>query len=312
MQTPLTPQGAVQSSVVTYRVPPSAPSRVAVAAPSLDPTDLAFAMAADPLLPRLRHLEAVAARSWPSETVTFDGSWAIRMAGHATKRQNSAVPLDPSDDADTARRIANVWATFARADRRPTFRITPLAHPRLDSMLDAQGWRAEGRTHVMVADLDETDAAPADRAPGAPRAPSAKAWVDALAGMGGVAADRAPGLLETVRRAARMVGPLPPCASGHEGPAGFHWHVEDEPVAALFAMRLGSDVGLMEVFTDPAHRGRGHARRLVTGALASARAKGAKRAWLQVEADNAPAIALYRDLGFETLYDYHYRLAPLD
>lgn len=37
---------------------------------------------------------------------------------------------------------------------------------------------------------------------------------------------------------------------------------------------------------------------------------GARRMWIQVVEANAPARALYRDLGFVTLYGYHYRVAP--
>ena len=54
----------------------------------------------------------------------------------------------------------------------------------------------------------------------------------------------------------------------------------------------------------PAH---GHARRLILSALKWARQRGACRAWLQVEADNAAALALYRSLGFAEAYGYHYR-----
>ena len=52
------------------------------------------------------------------------------------------------------------------------------------------------------------------------------------------------------------------------------------------------------------------ARRLVQSALKWARQRGARSAWLQVEADNAQALALYRALGFDEIYRYHYRQPP--
>ena len=47
-------------------------------------------------------------------------------------------------------------------------------------------------------------------------------------------------------------------------------------------------------------------------ALSWAWQHGAHAAYLQVSADNAPALAIYRKLGFATLYTYHYRGMPAD
>jgi ribosomal protein S18 acetylase RimI-like enzyme len=38
--------------------------------------------------------------------------------------------------------------------------------------------------------------------------------------------------------------------------------------------------------------------------------QGARVGYLQVEADNAPARAIYRRLGFADAFAYHYRQAP--
>jgi ribosomal protein S18 acetylase RimI-like enzyme len=47
-------------------------------------------------------------------------------------------------------------------------------------------------------------------------------------------------------------------------------------------------------------------RALAVRALAA----GATTGWLQVEAGNAPALALYDALGFTPHHAYHYRRAP--
>ncbi|MNL85424.1 Mycothiol acetyltransferase [compost metagenome] len=58
--------------------------------------------------------------------------------------------------------------------------------------------------------------------------------------------------------------------------------------------------------TLPGHRRKGLASRILAALLHEARTLGARRAYLQVEADNAPAIALYSGLGFTPAYGYRY------
>ena len=54
----------------------------------------------------------------------------------------------------------------------------------------------------------------------------------------------------------------------------------------------------------------GLARRVFRGLCAFGRESGALRGYLQVEEDNASAVALYRSEGFETLYAYRYWQRP--
>ena len=68
--------------------------------------------------------------------------------------------------------------------------------------------------------------------------------------------------------------------------------------------------GFFEIATEAGQRSKGHARRLVLSALKWARSRGARLAWLQVEADNEPACSLYTSLGFSEVYRYHYRQPP--
>lgn len=72
----------------------------------------------------------------------------------------------------------------------------------------------------------------------------------------------------------------------------------------------GDLVGLFDVFTAPHARTRGWARALCRSMLQQAHADGARSAYLQVEADNGAARAVYHRLGFADAYGYHYRMAP--
>jgi GNAT superfamily N-acetyltransferase len=84
----------------------------------------------------------------------------------------------------------------------------------------------------------------------------------------------------------------------------------DVAACAQYVLEADMVVGLYDVFTAPRMRGRGLSRWLCACALAEARAKGAKLAYLQVDRQNEPARAVYRGLGFADTYRYHYRAAP--
>jgi len=71
-------------------------------------------------------------------------------------------------------------------------------------------------------------------------------------------------------------------------------------VAGTCALRKdGADAfELTKMAVDPAHQGLGLGRRLLAAALERARAFGARRVWLDTNSKLAPAIHLYRALGF--------------
>ena len=84
----------------------------------------------------------------------------------------------------------------------------------------------------------------------------------------------------------------------------------DGEVLACAQAAIEADlVGLYDVFTAPSSRGQGLSRRLCAHLLARAREQGARVAYLQVDAANHAARAVYRRLGFADGYAYHYRRA---
>ena len=82
--------------------------------------------------------------------------------------------------------------------------------------------------------------------------------------------------------------------------------LEDGALVAYsaFNARLPEMVQVGGVWTPPALRGRGHARRVVAGSLLAARAEGAARAVLFTFETNLPAIRAYQALGFRRAGDY--------
>lgn len=243
----------------------------------------------------VRRFEAAGFRAWPASSVSYDGTWAVRLtAGHPAKRLNSVNPLDPADVGDLEARIGRISRRFEAYGRPLTFRISPLSGKKLSAHLDQEGWSSFGESLVMRLDLEKTGLSEAiDQIP--------------LKDIG-----RFVTAALAVRRAdPAMRAGLSEIISTIKAEAGLFAHEsEGRPVASAICVHDGDLAGLFEVATDEDERRKGHARRLVPSALKWARQHGARQAWLQVEADNLPALTLYRSLGFKEIYRYHYRRPP--
>jgi len=75
--------------------------------------------------------------------------------------------------------------------------------------------------------------------------------------------------------------------------------VNNEPVGVILMRAVAGEAEVLTLAVEPAHRRRGVARALLEAGLTQAAAMGAEEAFLEVAADNAAALALYREEGFE-------------
>ena len=247
------------------------------------------------VLARVRRFEAAGFRAWPAAAVHYDGTWVVRLtAGHPAKRLNSVNPLDPSDVDNLPERIARAGRRFEAYGRPLTFRVSPLCGPQLTDYFDAHGWSRFDESLVMRMPL--ADAPLADAIDHIPLKDISR-FVSASIKVHGADPALRAGLSE-------LLGAIQP-ESGL-----FALERGDEALTTLICVHDGDLAGLFEIATDPAERKRGFGRQLILSALKWARLRGARQAWLQVEADNEPALALYRSLGFGEAYRYHYRRPP--
>lgn len=78
---------------------------------------------------------------------------------------------------------------------------------------------------------------------------------------------------------------------------------EDEGAVHAYAsiMTAAETADLLRIAVDPARRGRGYARELLSAQTIAARARGAKRMLLEVADSNAAARGLYTAFGFEQI-----------
>ncbi len=244
------------------------------------------------VLATVRRYEAAGFRAWPAAAVHYDGTWVVRLtAGHPAKRLNSVNPLDPSDVHHLPDRIARASRRFEAYGRPLTFRLSPLAGPEISAYMDSEGWVRFAESMVLRMSLAN---APVDDALDQIPLKDISRFVSAALKVRNLDRSLRAGLSE-------IIGSIQP-------EAGL-FAVEDggEALATLICVHDGDLAGIFEVGTDKAVRNMGHGRRLTLSALKWARLRGAKEAWLQVEADNVAARALYRSLGFEEVYSYHFR-----
>lgn len=248
----------------------------------------------------IRTLEPRARRAWPAlEEARLEG-WILRAAAGITRRSNSFHA--EHDVVDVPRALERARAWFAARDLPLRAYLTPASRPEgLEARLVAEGWERETGALVQVADLPLGPRAPAESCEAA--APLLHAagrledeWLERLAAWREL--DEPSRLVHR-----RILGRVP-------GPCAFVTVGDGTARAVGLAVRDGPWVGLFDLVTDPAVRRAGWGRRLVGALLAWGLDAGARRAYLQVQDDNGPALALYAGLGFRTAYAYSYRRSP--
>lgn len=237
-------------------------------------------------------LERLLLASWPAREMTPLHGWSVLTDGGVTGRPNAVSPL--KFDGRLGEAITVVQKHYQSRGMRPTFRIARGACAPVDlpEVLISHGWKPSQETRVMTASIADAlmRLQPGDGVALSQDCPPA---VDAVIGETSATTaeyeERRGLALRTPRpRAFAMLG------DGDAAQAiGLSVIVESQ--AAIFLMR-----------THPAHRRKGLARRVLAGLLGWARENGATGAFLQVEADNAPAIALYEAAAFKSVYSYDY------
>jgi ribosomal protein S18 acetylase RimI-like enzyme len=236
-------------------------------------------------------LELAGYAAWPALHEEIWADFRLRVSGGASKRLNSiSIWRDlPDFDPDQLQPLKQWFADNGRPLMVRLVGDPPLVSQRLD----AAGWPSVGETVVMVRSLSDWSQSPDPTA--ISLAPEELAACHAAF----VGDDATAAAVQTVvlQRIAPPSMRLALLADGAAAAVGL----------AVLDRRL---LGLLNIAVDPAHRRQGLGRRWVETALAFGEENGAAWAWLQVEAANAPALALYKAFGFKEAYRYVYRQEP--
>lgn len=231
--------------------------------------------------------------SAPAQQLWLDG-WLVRLSPGKAKRSRCINAL-AAGRRPLQERLAAAQSMFDSAGLEMVVRITPFTEPAgLDGDLAALGLQRFDCTCVLVGTLAEMHLQPG-LAQDLSLQPAAPAEFATIVGdlRGSPRAQRQ----AQVQRL--LHSPVP-----YEG-----WVLRrrSDVLACGQTAREGALVGLYDVFTAPEVRNRGLATALCAELLRRAQAAGATCAYLQVDAGNAPALQVYRRLGFTDGYSYHYR-----
>lgn len=228
----------------------------------------------------------------PEAVEEFQG-WLLPFDSGTVSRAHSAVPLRhvPADEG----LVDQVEARYRARGLRAVFRLANEAcFDGLRQDLAQRGYQAGKPVLVQVATVQAMRAACAAEPAETADAPDA-AWAALFLAEGFDPVDGA----SRVKALSRARGSV--YASVREN---------GKTVAAgtgAFSHGWSSVHGMR---TDQACRGRGLAGRVLAGIAGVAELRGITRAFLQVEDVNAPALALYRRAGFETVWSYDYWRQP--
>lgn len=229
-------------------------------------------------------LQAVA----PEVLETLPG-WLLPMDHGTVGRAQSAVPLqhEPPDP----HLLEPLLARYAARGFAPALRLPDLpAYAAFQQALQARGFHRQQPTLTQTAVLAQLAPEGNDSAITLTAVPDA-AWMAMFLGEGLDPVDGA----SRARSLGRATGTL------------FASLREDGVTLACGAASFGHGwLGVHGMRTASAQRGRGLAARLVRAMAQTALDKGIARGFLQVDASNTSALALYRRLGFATAWPYAY------
>ena len=241
-----------------------------------------------------RELEAVSGRAVPVADEAWLGQWWLRAAHGLGARSSSVRPLgDPGLPFDDA--LAAVVAWYGERSLVPSVRA--VTRSRLDSELGRRGWIAGDLRSLQTA----TVASMRRRLHGVrPDSVVELSAQPSAAWLGRYRDGTVPPTAASVLAAAPDVIFATIPAADPEAPA----------VAIGRAAVEKPWVGIAAIEVDPASRRRGYSRAVMSALVSWAAERGAIRAYLEVMADNQPALALYASLGFTEHHRYTYRTPP--
>ena len=247
----------------------------------------------------IKTIEDLSLNAWPSHQMQVYDGWILRFSHFYTHRTNCVEPIGASI-LPLAEKVAYCESIYRHWKSPCIFKISPIADPELDGLLSRRGYHIEHEVNVMVGSLLEENIREPARIPGLVLKERVdNEWLDGLFRLKNMA-DPVHHRIVPAMYAAIPMDEIVACV------------IRDGKVAATGLGILDRGyVGIYAIHVAEAYRRQGLARGIVSTLLAEGRRHGARLAYLQVVADNAPAKSLYRSLGFCTAYTCYFRVKDM-
>jgi GNAT superfamily N-acetyltransferase len=232
----------------------------------------------------------------PSKTNILLDGWLLRQSGGAVRRPNSLNPLR-GRSGNLEQVIGHAESFYQSVAQKPIFRIPSIANE-MDQPLDDRGYVTEGESLTLAAQVNPSHFISHDRLKVSNQLSTE--WLDARQRILGVS-DEATHIFKEMSQL--LLLPKLYVTNYHEG----------EIVSIAYGVLHAGLLVYESVATDEAFRGQGFGKDTVVRSMIWAHDQGIGAACFQVVADNDPAIALYKKIGFDQeLYRYHCRVPALD
>jgi ribosomal protein S18 acetylase RimI-like enzyme len=247
-----------------------------------------------------QHLEELAANAWPAAVVQIVDGWRLRFNWGVTRRANSVWPNDTAGRFTLKEKLALVEEFYARWGGPARYQLCPAAQPaNLDTILAERGYRTDALTAVQTAPLATVLAR---TEPNPAYIITVTDTFDELWFATYRQAEQVDAQAAEARRAIlQRIGPRTGYAL---------LRVNGQAAAIGLAVTEQGWSGIFSMVTRPEFRRQGAATAILHALARWSQQHQSSQMYLQVMENNAPALALYERVGFETLYHYHYREAP--
>ncbi len=246
-------------------------------------------------------VERATRMAWPALEEKELPFGILRYAAGVGRRSN-ALSLFPDSKFENNELIELAEKFFLERNAAPAVRIvdwkndTGLARRELELQLESRGYKKQAPTYSMILEYSQM---PSVRASGQSRelnSLTVQQWLRVW--------------YEICERNTESLSSHKTVLSKVASPRLFLAQGKQSGLMHCCGMGVYSEeaIGLFGIVSARDSRKQGHASQLLLELLRWGKDKGAKYAYLQVDASNSAAISLYKKMGFRTLYSYWYRV----